>query len=98
MPETRPITFVQGLRHRLADELVHVVRPGEAHFVLGRVHVDIHLVAGNIDKQHRQGELAFHQALGIALEKGVLHQAVAHAAPVDQDEDAVRRCAADLRA
>ena len=45
----------------------------KADFMLGRMHIDVHLVKGNLKKQHGHRILAFHQTSGIAGKQGVLN-------------------------
>ncbi len=72
---------------------VHPARVHEADLVLGGMHVDIHLVEGQLQKQGGQGKLAFHQPAAEAFEQRVLDHPVAHPPAVDEKEGAPRGAA-----
>jgi hypothetical protein len=65
----------------------------EAHFVLGRVHVDVD-AAGSTSKEQHEGRMpAVEQHVAIGLAHRVGHQLVAHRAAIDEEVLQVRLAA-----
>ncbi|MNH02862.1 hypothetical protein D3C79_621080 [compost metagenome] len=73
----------QGGEQGLEDEVVHQAGLVEAHLVLGRVDVHIHLVRIQLDVEHIGGEAVGRQQLVIGLADGMIDELVAHHAAID---------------
>jgi len=71
--------FVQAAKH----EIVHQPAIAKAHFVLGRMHVDIDAPRIDFEKQHEARMPAVIQHIGVGLPYRVRDQAIAHRAAVD---------------
>ncbi len=81
--------FHQRGADRVAHEIVHHALLPKADFGFRRVHVDIHFAAGQIEKQQHHREDGGRQNVAISLDDGVLDEAVADQASVDEDVDRV---------
>ena len=90
-----PVYFVQSLTDGAFDGFMHSVRVYKANFVFGRMHVNIHLIKRNFDKNNSDGKLPLHQALRKSLKDTVLDRPVAHKPAVDKDIDSFRGAAGD---
>ena len=73
----------QRSKQRLKDKVVDQSRLMEAHLMLGRVDVDIHLTGIQLDIEHISGETIGRQQLIIGLTNGVVDELVAHHPAVD---------------
>ena len=68
---------------RAVKEVVHHASITEAHFVLGRVNVDVDHRRVNLKKQHKRWVPTVEQHIAIRLTHCVGYQLVAHRSPVD---------------
>ncbi len=59
----------------------------KAHFLLGRMHVDVDQGRVDVDEEHRHRITPLHQQVAVALHDGVLYDAVADVAAVDEGID-----------
>ncbi|MNM52975.1 hypothetical protein D3C81_640660 [compost metagenome] len=75
----------QAALHRVIDELVHRARLAEAHFDLGRVHVDVDHLRRQVQAQHVRREAVAMQDVLIGAAHGVVEQLVAHKPAVDEE-------------
>ena len=71
--------------HRVAHEIVHHALLAEADFGLRGMHIDVHFAAGQVEKQQHHRENRGRQDVAVGLDDGVLDQAVADQASVDED-------------
>ena len=81
--------FHQRGAHRVAHEIMHHALLAEADFGLRRVHIDVHFAAGQIEKQQHHRENRGRQDVAVSLDDGVLDQAVADQASIDEDVNRV---------
>ena len=81
--------FHQRGANRIAHEIMHHALLAKADFGLRRVHIDVHFAAGQIEKQQHHRENRGRQDVAVGLDDGVLDQAVADQASVDEDVDRV---------
>ena len=64
---------------------MHLVRVHKANFIFGWMHVDIHLIKRNLDKNDGNRKLPFNQTLRKSIKDTVLDGAVAYKSAVDKD-------------
>ena len=75
----------QGALQGVEDELVDATCIAEAHFGLGRVHVDVDAGGVEFEKQHIGRVARAVQDVGPGLARGVGQQLVAHEAAIDEE-------------
>ncbi len=80
-----PVNFIQPLGDGAFYGFMHLVRVYKANFIFGRMHVDIHLIKRNFDKNNGNRKLPLDQALRKSLKDTVLDRPVAHEPAVDKD-------------
>ena len=61
------------------------VRVDKTNFIFSWVHVDIHPIKGDSDKNDGNGKLPFYQALGKARKDTMLDGAVPHKAAINKN-------------
>ena len=79
----------QRLANRIPREIVHELRMPETHFDLRRMHVHVHFLARQFDKQQRHRKHVGRQNISIRLVNGVQQQPVPHQPAVHENIDAV---------
>ena len=76
----------QRLVQRMEQETVHRLRLAETHFDLGRMHVDIHQLRRQFQKQRKTGMPIVMQHIAIGFADCVADQLVAHETAVDVEK------------
>ena len=79
--------FHQRGADRFAHEIVHHALLAKADFSLRRMHVDVDFAGRHVEKQQHHRENRGRQDVAIGLDDGVLDEAVADQASVDEDVD-----------
>jgi hypothetical protein len=74
---------------------MHRIGPRKPHFVFGGMHIDIHLIIGNLHENHSNRKLPLDQALGVSLKEGMLNNTVPHKPAVDENIDSPGGAAGD---
>ena len=77
--------IAQGAVQGAVKEIVDHAPVTEAHFVLGRVHVDVDARRIDFEKQHERRVPAIEQHVAISLTHRVGHQFVAHRTAIDKE-------------
>ena len=67
------------------QEVVHRAPLAEAHFVLGRVHIDVDAVGFQLQEQHECGVPTIEQHVTVGLAHSVGNQLVAHRTAIDEE-------------
>ena len=87
----------QRTMQRAVKEVMHHAAVAEAHFMLGRMHVDVHHRRVDIEEQHKRRVPAIEQHIAIGLAYRMGHQLVANHAPVDVEILQIRLTAREGR-
>ena len=70
----------QGFFQAMRNELMHRTAVAKAHLSFCRMHVHIHAVCGNVEKQHKCGMTLMMQNIGVGGANRVIDHLVAHKA------------------
>ena len=76
---------LDGLFQRADDEAAHQAAIAEAHFRLGRMHIDVDLMRVAAQKQRQRRMAPRGQIIHIGRTHGPGEELVAHEAPVDEE-------------
>jgi hypothetical protein len=89
--------FVERAPESADDQATHQRRVAEAHFGLGGVNIDVHLLGGKLEKQRHHRMPVPGEQIGIGASHGACQQAIPHRAVVDEQILVIGNAAAERR-
>ena len=88
----------QRLADGIAREIMHELRPTEAHLNLRGMHIHVHFVVRHVQKQQRRGKNSSGQNVAVRFVNRVQNQAIADQPPIHKNVNTVAIGALHFRA
>ena len=70
--------------HGGTDQLMHLLRIGKPDLSFGRMHVDVDPLRLDIEKKHKERNMALGEEGTVSIDNGMLHSAILDRSTIDE--------------